>query len=174
MLSSLLLLKQNLTSISESGGGGGGGRAKGGKGMGMGKGHKAKRREQEALEVSQSNMLQLDPDAPFRTHILFSGQKQDAPDTPNQSFLKMLTSGKIFGGKETGLPFGGNVTESSRYREEDPFTKGKQVTFDNDDIRFSSDLERPFRPERRPNSYYSAPPTKPERPPFTSLQEPYR
>lgn len=170
--------------ISESGAGAGAGRAKGGKGMGMGKGHKARRREQEAAEASQSNILQIDPDASFRTHILFPGRREDAPDTNSTAkptFFNMLTSGKIFSSKESGLPFGGNVsvppTEIERYRNEDPFTKERKVTFDGDG-RYPS-MEKQLRPppDLRPNSYHCEPRTKggsAERPPFTSLQEPYR
>ena len=161
--------------ISESGGGGGGGRAKGGKGMGMGKGHKARRREQEADAASQSNILTLDPDASVRTHMLFPRGKEDAPDVgQNQTFFQNLTSGRLFGNTQRGLPFGGNVSVPPG-REEDPFTRGKQVTFDNDD-RFPS-MEKQVRPERRPNSYHCEKPARgglPEKPPFTSLQEPYR
>jgi len=59
---------------------------------------------------------------------------------------------------------------------EDPFTRGKQVTFDNGDGRYPS-VEKQMPPvERRPNCYGAEPPapSRQERPPFTSLQEPYR
>ena len=161
----------------ESGGGGGGGRAKGGKGMGMGKGRNARRREQEAAETSQANILNMDPDASFRTHMLFPGPKAEADAGANSpTFFKMLTSGSIFSNKEKGLPFGGNVSvqDQMRYRDEDPFTRGKQVTFDNGDGRYST-MDGSFRPpERRPNAYGADTSSRQEKPPFTSMREPYR
>ena len=164
--------------FSESGGGGGGGRAKGGKGMGMGKGHNARRRQQEAAD-SQANILNMDPDSSIRTHMFFPGSKTDIsdPGAASPTFFKMLTSGKIFSNKETGLPFGGNISAQDQMRlNEDPFTRGKQVTFDNGDGRYPS-VEKQMRPvERRPNAYGAEAPasSRQERPPFTSLQEPYR
>ena len=150
--------------------------------MGMGKGHKARRREQEAADASAANILNVDPDASLRTHMLFpSGVKPDGPESGaanSPTFFKMLTTGQIFGSKEKGLPFGGNVSvqdQQMRYRDEDPFTRGKQVTFDSGDT--GPWMEKSIRaPERRPNSYSTDTPRKeaPERPPFTSLQEPYR
>ena len=148
--------------------------------MGMGKGHKSRRREQEAQDASQGNIMQMDPDAPFRTHMLFPGPKGDAaePGAANSpTFFKLLTSGSIFSNKDKGLPFGGNVSVQDQMRE-DPFTRGKQVTFDNGDGRYPS-MEKQVRPqERRPNSYGCEAPApgtgRQERPPFTSLQEPYR
>ena len=162
--------------FSESGGGGGAGRAKGGKGMGMGKGHKSRRREQEALDASQGNIMQMDPDAPFRTHMLFPGPKTEGTEAQaSPTFFKMLTSGAIFSNKDKGLPFGGNVSVQDQMRE-DPFTRGKQVTFDNGDGRYPSQERQLRPPERRPNSYGCEAPasSRQDRPPFTSLQEPYR
>ena len=164
--------------FSESGGGGGGGRSKGGgKGMGMGKGRNARRREQEAADASQANILNMDPDASFRTHMLFPGPKADSDAGANSpTFFKMLTSGSIFSNKEKGLPFGGNVSvqDQMRYRDEDPFTRGKQVTFDNGDSRYSQP-DGPIRaPERRPNSYGADTSSRQEKPVFTSIREPYR
>jgi hypothetical protein len=108
----------------------------------------------------------MDPDAPYRTHLLFPGRGGDesSPDGRGPSGSPSLLQG-IFGGSwgkkssTTGLPLGvrnEGAADVQRYRvtpEMDPFYRGgpggKQVSFMGEE-RFS---ETDNRPERKPNSY---------------------
>ena len=108
----------------------------------------------------------MDPDAPYRTHLLFPGRGGDetSPDGRGPAGSPSLLQG-IFGGSwgkkssTSGLPLGvRNETagEAQRYRvtpELDPFYRGgpssKTVSFMGEERYSETDL----RPERKPNSY---------------------
>lgn len=140
--------------------------------MGKGKFHHRGARGQED---DHGGILNLDADAPYRTHLLFPGRKDDADMAGDprrggsQSFMKqMLTWGKK--PSESRPP---NAAEMQRYRdtpEIDPYFRNKQVSFIGD-----NDCRTLFeRPERKPNCYTSDPqPGQADRL-FSPFNEPFR
>ena len=152
--------------------------------MGMGKGKQHHRRQEEAAQ-DHSSLINMDPEGPYRTHLLFPGRKEDEGQdgrgsSVSPSFMKSMFSGAWGKQKQTGLPFGGGggqAAEMQRYRmtpETDPFyMRGKQVSFEDPQANAYSSS----RPERRPNSYHSEPAQgrgAPDQGYYTPYNEPFR
>ena len=131
--------------------------------MGKGKSHHRGRPDDSNTDHSSSNILNMDPDAPYRTHLLFPGRSgEDNADGRGPSGSPSLLQA-VFGGSwgkkasTTGLPLGvrnEGTGDAQRYRvtpEMDPFYRGgpgpKTVSFLGDE-RGSEP-----RPDRKPNSY---------------------
>ncbi len=74
------------TVLSESGGGGGA-RKPGARKQTMGRGKFHHRRDAGGNDGGDGSMLSMDPDGPYRTHLLFPGRKDDdaAPEMGRRS-----------------------------------------------------------------------------------------
>ena len=125
------------------------------------------------IDDHDGGVLTMDPDGPYRTHLLFPGRKDEEGDfvgrgraTGSPSFMKqMLTWGRKTDPKARAM-----TPEPS---PNDPFAyRNKQVSFMNDGADARYLFERP--PERRPNSYQTDTNSSQRGKYFAPFSEPFR
>ena len=142
--------------------------------MGKGKLHGGRGGRGQEEPGDGGGILNMDPDGPYRTHLLFPGRKDemDDPRRPggSPSFMKQMLQWGKKSSEARMMP----QQEMQKYRvtpEQDPYFRSKQVSFmEGEEGRMMFE-----RPERRGNSYHcDKPPSTAHKYVPASFSEPFR